>query len=250
MAITHSLRILTVNIHKGFSYFNRRFVLPELRAAVRTVSADMVFMQEVQGEHTLHAQRHSKHWPETPHYEFLADSIWQDYAYGRNAVYPSGHHGNALMSKYPIGDFQNIDVSVGRLEKRGVLHCEVVLPEDTSTLHALCVHFGLRESYRRQQLKLLCDLVETLPIQDPVIVAGDFNDWRCQAHRVMVDCGLSDVFVRDLGTAPKTFPAFYPVFRLDRIYVRGVSNYRPIPLPNRPWAHLSDHAPLAARIVL
>ncbi|MEE4465120.1 EEP domain-containing protein, partial [Azotobacter chroococcum] len=89
-----SLHLLTVNTHKGFTAFNRRFILHELREAVRDVSADLVFLQEVLGTHERHARR-QRNWPETPQYEFLADSMWGDFAYGRNAVYPDGDHGNA-----------------------------------------------------------------------------------------------------------------------------------------------------------
>ena len=95
------LQVLTVNTHKGFTAFNRRFILPELREAVRSTQADIVFLQEVLGSHDRHAARHAG-WPHTSQYEFLADSMWTDFAYGRNAVYPNGHHGNALLSKYPI----------------------------------------------------------------------------------------------------------------------------------------------------
>ena len=42
-----SLNVLTINTHKGFTAFNRRFILPELRDAVRSVSADIVCLQEV-----------------------------------------------------------------------------------------------------------------------------------------------------------------------------------------------------------
>lgn len=249
-ALDKTLRVLTVNTHKGFSHLNRRFVLPELREAVRQVSADMVFMQEVSGEDEILAARHSDRWPDIPHYEFLADSIWPSFAYGRNMIYPSGHHGNALMSKYSIEYYVNTDVSLGKNEKRGILHCEVALPGRAQRLHAICVHFALLESLRKQQLEMLCDVIDTVPMRDPVIVAGDFNDWLGKAHRVLVQCGMSDVFVRELGAAPKTFPAFWPILRLDRIYVRGVKGYTPTPMPARPWAHLSDHAPLAAEIVL
>ena len=31
-----SFKVLTINIYKGFTAFNRRFILPELRDAVRT----------------------------------------------------------------------------------------------------------------------------------------------------------------------------------------------------------------------
>src|SRR3982750_2923245 len=95
------LTILTVNTHKGFGFFNRRFILHELRDAVRSVSADLVFLQEVLGLHEVHSRRHAN-WPDESHYEFLADEIWPQYRYGQNAVYPEGHHGNALLSKLPI----------------------------------------------------------------------------------------------------------------------------------------------------
>lgn len=110
-----SLKVLTINIHKGFTAFNRRFILPELRDAVRTVSADIVCLQEVMGAHEVHPL-HFENWPDTPHYEFLADTMWSDYAYGRNAVYPEGHHGNAVLSRYPIEHYENRDVSVGESE--------------------------------------------------------------------------------------------------------------------------------------
>lgn len=69
-----SLKVLTINIHKGFAAFNRRFILPELRDAVRTVSADVVCLQEVMGAHEVHPM-HVENWPDTSHYEFLADTM-------------------------------------------------------------------------------------------------------------------------------------------------------------------------------
>lgn len=243
------IRILTLNIHKGLSHFSRKLVLSKLRDAIRDVSADLVFLQEVIGEHRHLAQRHARNWPTEAHYEFLAQSIWHSYAYGRNAFYPNGHHGNALLSKFPISCHQNIDVSVGNTERRGFLHCEIDQPEG-GVLHAICVHLGLREGHRQKQLALLCQLVEKIPMNDPVVVAGDFNDWRGKSTALMYDCGLTDVFAEEFGASPKTFPAIFPMLRLDRIYVRGVHSFSPVTLPGRPWAHLSDHAPLASEIEL
>ena len=68
-----------------------------------------VFLQEVQGTHRGRSQAIAK-WPEASQYEFMADEIWPAYAYGRNAVYSDGHHGNAVLSKYPIVRFENHDV--------------------------------------------------------------------------------------------------------------------------------------------
>jgi endonuclease/exonuclease/phosphatase family metal-dependent hydrolase len=246
-----SLRVLTVNTHKGFSFFNRKFILHELREAVRGVGADIVFLQEVMGTHALHPARHAN-WPEAPHYEFLADSIWTDYAYGRNAVYPSGHHGNAVLSKFPIERYENHDVSISGPEKRGLLHCVLRIPGRTQNVHAICVHLGLQESHRRKQLELLLKIIDAdIPPDAPLLIAGDFNDWRVRAHSVLNRCaGLREVFMHAHGRAAKTFPARFPVLRLDRIYVRNATVHKPMVLPQRPWSHLSDHAPLAAEITL
>lgn len=252
-AISHELklRVLTVNTHKGFTFFNRRFILHELREAVRGISADIVFLQEVLGTHNGHSARFSN-WPEVSQYEFLADSIWSDFAYGRNAVYPNGHHGNALLSKFPIVSYENRDASISGPERRGMLHCVLEAPYPHGQIHAICVHLGLQEGHRRKQLAMLCDMVNhEIPPEAPLVIAGDFNDWRRRASQILSGCaGLHEVFVTANGQAAKTFPARWPLLALDRIYVRNIKIHQPLPLAFRPWSHLSDHAPLAAELQL
>lgn len=245
------IKVLTVNIHKGFTSFNRRFMLHELREAVRHVHADVVFLQEVLGTHARHAARLAD-YPQAPHYEFLADSIWPQFAYGKNAAYPHGHHGNAVLSKFPIVHQENRDVSLPGPERRGLLYCVLEIPGRDQRLHVFCVHLGLRESHRREQLRLLAGMIDKeVPAGHPVIVAGDFNDWRRRAHDILEkSCGLREVYVHAHGHAARTFPAKFPVLSLDRIYVRGASAHAPLALPGAPWNRLSDHAPLAAVIEL
>ena len=120
----NTLHIATYNIHKGFSFFKRRLVIHELREHLRVLNADLVFLQEVQGGHARHARRF-ENWPAQPQYEFLADSIWTDFAYGKNSVYNAGHHGNAILSRFPIAHWDNEDISEHRFESRGLLHCEI-----------------------------------------------------------------------------------------------------------------------------
>ncbi len=198
----------------------------------------------------MHPLRHLN-WPASPHYEFLADAIWPQFAYGRNAIYPHGDHGNALLSKFPIVAYHNRDVSV-RGEKRGLLHCVLRIPNAMLDVHTICVHLGLKESHRNAQLEHLCRVVNTeVPRNAPLVVAGDFNDWRRRSHRVLDRCaGLREVFVQAHGRPAKTYPARWPVLSLDRIYVRNAAVHAPVVLPRHPWSHLSDHAPLAAEIEL
>ncbi|KAF1722678.1 endonuclease/exonuclease/phosphatase family protein [Pseudoxanthomonas wuyuanensis] len=242
------LTVLTANIHMGFSFTRRRFVLPELRQAIREVSADVVFLQEVLGEHSGHSSRLAD-WPQVPHYEFLADSLWPQFAYGRNAVYPAGHHGNALLSKFPIVSYRNRDVSIDGHESRGVLHCVLQMPASGQRLHALCVHLGLRETHRRRQLELLCRIVDNeIPHDAPLIAAGDFNDWRKAGHALLLRCGFHEAFAHATGRLARTFPARWPLLPLDRIYLRNLRAMELDVLSSRPWSHLSDHAVLRARV--
>ena len=243
-----AVNILSLNAHMGFDVFNRRHVLAQLRDAIRTVSADLVFLQEVLGAHAGHASRHAD-WPAGPQYEFLADTVWPQHAYGRNAVYPEGHHGNALLSRFPIASHDNRDISLHGHEPRGLLHCVIEVPGCATPLHTICVHLGLRESHRKLQLRMLCETVEdAIPADAPLVVAGDFNDWRRRGHALMQRCGLVEAFDQAHGKPVATFPASWPLLTLDRIYLRNACAHRPQVLGGRPWSRLSDHLPMSACI--
>jgi endonuclease/exonuclease/phosphatase family metal-dependent hydrolase len=238
-----TLRIATFNIHKGVTSFNARLVLHEQRELIRRLHADIVFLQEVRGEHARHRQLHhgSQH-------EYLADSIWHDFAYGKNAVYPAGHHGNALLSKYPIIKWENEDISAHTAEQRGMLHCEVAIPGWDQPLHCICVHLGLFARWRRKQLFALRSRIESLvPAEAPLIIAGDFNDWRVRAGRILAEgLYLKEVFEYSQGKPARSFPSLLPLFRLDRIYVRGFSIQQAQVHGGTAFARVSDHAALSA----
>jgi endonuclease/exonuclease/phosphatase family metal-dependent hydrolase len=243
-------RVLTLNVHKGFGFLNRRFILPELRDAVRTTAADLVFLQEVIGAHEQHARRQVR-WPTQPQYEFLADTMWPQFAYGRNAVYQEGNHGNALLSKLPISRFENIDISVGRKEKRGLLHAQITVPNRPYDLHAICVHLALRESHRRAQLtRMVRHIHDSIPADAPLIVAGDFNDWRGRCTPILREVDLLEAFAVLGRTGARSFPGRWPLLRLDRIYVRNAAIGSAQVLSSLPWPHLSDHVPLLSEILL
>lgn len=234
-------RVLTLNAHQGFRAGFRREVLLRMRDALRRSGADLVFLQEIGAA--------SVPVPEERQYEVLADGVWTSHAYGQNAAVSGGHHGNALLSRYPIVSWRNVDASVGKAESRGFLHVVVELAGLRRSLHAVCVHLALRESHRRRQVARLLELLATdVPADAPLLVAGDFNDWREHAHRALAEIGgLVEVHAASTGRPARTFPARLPVLRLDRIYVRHLK-HRPFPMREVEWSRLSDHAPLAADI--
>ncbi|HTP97041.1 MAG TPA: endonuclease/exonuclease/phosphatase family protein [Burkholderiales bacterium] len=245
-----TLRVATYNIHKGFSSFNRRMVIHELRDHLRTLGADVVFLQEVLGSHERHAVRYHD-WPERPQHEFLADSVWTDFAYGKNAVYDGGHHGNAVLSSFPIVRWDNEDISMHRFENRGLLHCELDVPGWRERLHCVCVHLGLFARTRTRQLHALRSRIERLvPTGAPLIVAGDFNDWRLRAGREFAQpLRLREAFELARGAPARSFPAALPLFQLDRIYTRGFHVRSAHAHHGHVWSKISDHAALSCTLV-
>jgi endonuclease/exonuclease/phosphatase family metal-dependent hydrolase len=245
------IRLLSYNIHKGLGLGNRAFTLPAIRDALINLLPNVMFLQEVVGEHTKHASRFSE-WPCNGQFSFLAEAGWPHTAYGKNAVYGHGHHGNAILSTYPIQEFENIDVSTNAFESRGILHAVLAVPGVPVPLHCMCVHLNLLKRGREAQLKKLCQRVlRSVPDHHPLIVAGDFNDWQENASKLLFDdIGAQEVFLGLKGQHAQTFPTAFPLLRLDRIYARGCRALGGDVLHGEPWDSFSDHAPLLAHLAI
>ena len=261
------LRIATWNIHKGISTVGTRPRVHGIKQAITAMTPDILFLQEVQGRHDLLALRHAGKWPAQAQHEFLAGDTHHS-AYGMNAVYDHGHHGNALLSRFPIESSFNHDVSDHAFESRGILHC--VLPIAEVSIHCYVVHLGLFAGSRLRQTEALIQAVaSTAPADSPVLIAGDFNDWTNSLSKTLSDrLHVREVFDQRLssrsfgsylrrlsGRGPKkaparTFPAAMPVLQLDRIYVRGFDIHSAQVFYGASWARLSDHAPLVAELSL
>ncbi len=284
------LRVATYNIHKGVlrGLFGLRQVerINALRTRLHSLNSDLVFLQEVQG-HNDRYQRRFEHWPSEPQEIFLSKSPSPEHAfqtaYGRNASYLHGHHGNALLSRYPISDYENRDISDHALEKRGLLHC--VIQVDERNVHCFVVHLGLFARSRGRQLAALLDWIDgEIDPADPLIIAGDFNDWRNELSDPLCGrAGVTEVFdayrprpkaaqravhfmhdrLADFGVSQgaipgmprmvrtaRTFPALAPWLRMDRIYQRGFRVRSTQVMRGLGWSRLSDHSPLIADLEL
>jgi len=241
------LRIATYNIHKGVQGLGpaRRLEIHNLGLAVEQLDADIVCLQEVRKLHRREAA-YFQRWPDVPQAEYLAPEGYEA-VYRTNAFTKHGEHGNALLSRWPVIGHQHEDISDHRFEQRGLLHVEV--DAHGRRVHVIVVHLGLIPGSRVRQVAQLQKFIEReVPPGAPLVVAGDFNDWRSSADRALRATGLVEVFRLHDGVHARSFPAPLPVLRLDRIYVRHAASAQPLRLPRRPWSALSDHAPLAAEI--
>lgn len=247
------LRVATYNIHKGVRGVGprKRLEIHNLGLAVEALDADLVCLQEVRHVDRRNARRFDRSsfgWPAQGQAEFLAPEGY-DVAYRTNCVTRDGEHGNALLSRWPMGDPRQHDVSDHRFEQRGLLHVPVQWQE--RLLHAVVVHFGLSHASRVRQVQRLVDFIKA-DFDDgaPLIVAGDFNDWGERLDAQMASAGLQRALAPAragaLARRGLTFPSLAPMFALDRVYTRGLRCCGTFVPRGGTWARMSDHLPLVA----
>ena len=240
--------VATYNIHKGHSMTQGSRIV-QLKAGLAELSADIICLQEVQEINTKRTISHTA-WGQSQ-LASLHDNHYPYCVYGANAIYRHGDHGNAILSKYPIVSWQNIDVSDHRLEQRGLLHAVIDHPRHDQ-LHVICVHFGLFKGGRNRQAQALIAHIEAhVPRDATLIIAGDFNDWNLHVHRALtqhlkVIDAVEHLQQTEVG---RTFPSLMPWFKLDRLYVRGLSVQSAKIHSGSVWRSRSDHAPICAQLI-
>jgi endonuclease/exonuclease/phosphatase family metal-dependent hydrolase len=246
------LRVATYNIHKGVRGLgpSRRLEIHNLERGVASLDADLICLQEVHLYSHREARRfdHSTMgWPQEGQADFLAP-VGYTSAYRTNAVTSHGEHGNALLSRWPLGEIGHQDVSDHRFEQRGLLHVPVMWHE--KPVHAVVVHLGLIHSSRVRQVERLAQFIAAeIPADEAVLVAGDFNDWNEKLDQPMRGIGLTRAISPVGGAARRlTFPSRVPVFAIDRVYTRGLRCVSTMVPRGISWARMSDHLPLVVEL--
>ncbi len=236
------LRIISYNIHKGFNFSNAQFILRELKEMLRERKADILFLQEVIGKNEKH-EKNLKAWPSEGQFEYLADTVWTHYSYGRNAVKEGHHHGNAILSQYPILFYENINISTNRFEQRGLLHC--VIEVKGFKIDLFNIHMNLTGRGRKAQLPFIQNRGHFHRMGDALIFAGDFNDWTGELTRhVEADLNVGEAFKVLKGRYARSYPSFFPLLSLDRVFYQNLKVLNAQVLKHGHWKKLSDHLPL------
>jgi endonuclease/exonuclease/phosphatase family metal-dependent hydrolase len=146
------------------------------------------------------------------------------------------HYGNALMTKLKASDIRRVDLSLIGHEPRGAL--DVDLDCDGVRLQIIATHLGLNPAERRVQVQRLLDRFSTRHC----VLMGDLNEWFLWGRPLR---WLKAIFGRT--PAPPTFPAVFPLFALDRIWVRPSRTLVRVEVHCSPLARrASDHLPLKA----
>ena len=239
------IRLLTYNIHKCIGGFDRRYRPERVAETIAHYRPDFVLLQEVDSD----AER-SNGDRQVDLLGGLLDMPYRTF-FPNVRLRRGGEYGNAILSRFPAAEAENIDLTIPPKKQRSVLHARFRVRQGSAsrTVHVYNLHLGLSGLERRTQLArfLESDPFRGLAADTPVVVAGDFNDvWGTLGPKLLTPAGF-----RGIATPVSTFPAYAPVRALDGVYVRGdvdiAQAYRS-KLELARWA--SDHLPLIAELTL
>lgn len=235
------LTLVSYNIHSGIGV-DGKFDLDRICGVLEEIDPDIVAMQEVGDFRGVTARE--------DHAEYLAEKTGMHVAYGANVQRDGRRYGNAVLSRLPILQSHNYDLSVKQREPRGALRCDVDLGGG-KPLHVFCLHLGLAASERREQeaLLLTSDILRDTARVDPLVLCGDFNYWGRGAVPPLVRHALRDVG-HHLRVPARTFHSRFPFLRLDRMFVDAGVQPLSLRVHRTPKSTLaSDHLPLVMRLV-
>ena len=228
------LVVASYNIHRGVG-LDRRRDLDRIAAVIGQIAPDVIGLQEVIRENGVgHADQA----------QYLASRLGMTVVMGETRAYGvSGTYGNAVLTRLPVLGSLRCDLSYGGREPRGCLRVD--LSVNDTALHVFNCHFGLGFRERRDQVSLLSTFLKAADCEGPRLVVGDFNEW----HRGPVTRGLRREFSSPMRRMRRTHPAWFPLFRLDRIYWDVELEGQEFHVHRTRLARVaSDHLPVVARL--
>lgn len=238
------LRVLSYNIHKCIGGVDRRYDPSRVVDVIRRLDADVLMLQEVDAR----ANRSRG----DIQYELLGEELGLPHRtwFPNVDVRGGGQYGNAVLSRYPIIESTNIDLTLRWKKRRSVLHSVLRVRHDDvdRTLHIFNMHLGLARYERRIQLQKFLDShpFAHLHHDTPVVVGGDLNDVYGGLGELLAPSGF-----RGIERRPLTFPAWGPLRALDAIFVRGDLDFLQLARCDTDLARrASDHRPLVAEVRL
>ena len=219
-------KIATYNIHRCIG--TDGILDPErVGKVIQEIDADVIALQELASE------------PGTQNdvLQYLANLTGTYPTQGFTLIDKNEGYGNALLSKIPFSKIDRINISVPNREPRGIIKAE--LNHNGKNLEFFATHLGLSAAERQFQVDHILSLLNQSRA-DIKILMGDFNEWFIWGKRLR---HLKHYFTPI--SSPRTFPAKFPIFKLDRIWISPAKHLISI---NRYITSLSriasDHLPL------
>jgi endonuclease/exonuclease/phosphatase family metal-dependent hydrolase len=241
--LSPTIKVMTYNIHSSVNVYGR-IDIEAIIAVIAATGAELIALQEVESLHpgterglnqahyiAAHLGMHHRFLP-------LRDGRW-------------GKYGLAVISRFPMqvikSEFLPNAEKSRRYEKRGALW--VRFDSLHGPVHLINTHLGLYLQDRWQQVSALFGdkWIGGLQADQPLILCGDFNAGpRSPVYR-HIAARLRDVqeAVSQGGYPRATFLSYFPILRLDHIFVTPGITPLSVQVPINPYTRrASDHLPL------
>lgn len=232
-----TLTVLSFNIHHGVGG-DGVFDLDRVADEIRRSRADVIGLQEVDRHY---GERSA--WTDQP--AELAQRLGMHVVYGANldleppaAGQPRRQYGTAILSRYPILDWQNTLLPKGKPaeEQRGLLEAVV----NVRGVHVRVLNTHLQHNSadsRLLQAKVVAGAV--VASEKPVVLTGDLNAVPTAPEITTITAHLRD------GGSAFTYPADVPTARIDYVLTNGLPLYSKV-LPTA----ASDHRPVLTALAV
>lgn len=233
------LRIATYNIHKCRG-LDRRVRPARIVEVLREIDADIIALQEVlslQGA-----------LPEKDQARFISEGMGMTCAVGGTRIHKGAVYGNVVLSRLPLLETRNYDISVRGREQRGCMRADISA-NGGSLLHVFNVHLGTALIERRHQGRKLVNtaILNNEELRGARIMLGDFNEWTRGLTTRLLASHLTSADIRAHLRRSKTYPGVLPFLHLDHIYFDDSLDLERITLhKSRAALVASDHLPLVA----
>jgi endonuclease/exonuclease/phosphatase family metal-dependent hydrolase len=231
-----TVRVATYNIHRCRG-LDGRTNPARIAEVIRAIEPDVIALQEVIGA-----------GPSTPgHAEELGALLGMGWVMAPTRHLRGALFGNAVLSRFPIRNHAQHDLSWKTCEARCAQRVDVAFDEDT--LHLYNVHLGTAFLERRHQAGRLSTILHDRRVEQPKVVLGDFNEWMKGLATSVLSERLQSIDLTTHLRRRRTYPGVFPMVHLDHIYYEGEVEVVKVELPRTRLALMaSDHLPLVAEL--
>ena len=204
---------------------------------LRSLNADIIALQEVIGAGPY----------DSGHAEEIGAGLGMGWVMSSVRHLRSHQFGNLVLSRFPIRQHYQYDLSWKTCEPRGCQRVDLTI--DDHTLHLFNVHLGTAFRERRDQAARLAAIVHDRRIQAPKILLGDFNEWSRGLATVALSEKLQAIDLSVYLKHKRTYPGILPFLHLDHIYYEGHVEIAGVEVPRtRKSLIASDHLPFLAEL--
>jgi endonuclease/exonuclease/phosphatase family metal-dependent hydrolase len=171
---------------------------------LREINADIVALQEV-----LSLRGASR---EKDQSRFISEELNMNCALGGTRLHKGAVYGNVVLSRLPVVETRNYDLTVRGREERGCMRADINA-NGGGLLHVFNVHLGTAFLERRHQGRKLVNevILNNEELIGARIMLGDFNEWTRGLTTRLLASHLTSADIKTHLRRSKTYPGVLPV---------------------------------------